>query len=66
MRSPQDSFKAQVWDEYFTREELRDLLDLAWRRFYWRPSFVAANVLQVRSATDFKRKAVAGLRLLTG
>ncbi len=66
MRAPDESFKAQVWDEYFTREELRQLLDLAYRRFYWRPRFVARNLLQIRNLTDFKRKATAGLRLLAG
>ena len=64
MRQPAEEFKAQVWDEYFTREELRDLLNLAYRRFYWRPSFVLRNALQVRNLDDFKRKATAGLRLL--
>ncbi len=66
MRAPDESFKAQVWDEYFTRDELRNLLDLAYRRFYWRPKFVARNLLQIRNLTDFKRKATAGLRLLAG
>jgi radical SAM superfamily enzyme YgiQ (UPF0313 family) len=66
MRAPDEAFKAQVWDEYFTREELRELLDLAYRRFYWRPSFVARNLFQIRNLTDFKRKATAGLRLLAG
>ena len=66
MRNPDETFKAQVWDEYFTREELRDMLDMAYRRFYWRPRFVARNLRQIRNPTDFKRKATAGLRLLTG
>lgn len=66
MREPTEAFKAQVWDEYFTRSELRDLLNLAYRRFYWRPRFVARNVLQMRNIDDFKRKATAGLRLLAG
>ena len=66
MRAPDESFKAQVWDEYFSREELRELLDLAYRRFYWRPKFVARNLFQIRNLTDFKRKATAGLRLLAG
>jgi radical SAM superfamily enzyme YgiQ (UPF0313 family) len=66
MNAPDEAFKAQVWDEYFTREELRDLLDLAWRRFYWRPSFMAKNLFQIRNYSDFKRKATAGVRLLTG
>ena len=47
-------------------EELRDLLDMAYRQFYWRPKFVARNLFQIRNLTDFKRKATAGLRLLAG
>ena len=66
MRAPNEEFKAQVWDEYFSRDELRGLLDLAYRQFYWRPRFVARNLLQIRNLTDFKRKATAGLRLLAG
>jgi radical SAM superfamily enzyme YgiQ (UPF0313 family) len=66
MRAPEESFKAQVWDEYFSRNELRELLDLAYRRFYWRPKFMARNLFQIRNLTDFKRKATAGLRLLAG
>lgn len=66
MLAPTEDFKAQVWDEYFTREELRELLNYAYRRFYWRPKFVARNVLQMRNLDDFKRKATAGIRLLTG
>lgn len=66
MRAPREDFKAQVWDEYFTRADLRELLELAYRRFYWRPKFVARNVTQIRSPQDFMRKATAGLRMLTG
>ncbi len=66
MRNPDESFKAQVWDEHFTREELREMLEGAYRKFYWRPRFVLRNLTQIRNPTDFKRKATAGLRLLTG
>lgn len=66
MRNPNEDFKAQVWDEYFTRDELRDLLNYAYRRFYWRPRFVLRNLLQIRNLNDFKRKATAGIRLLAG
>lgn len=65
MRAPSEEFKAQVWDEYFTREELRDLLNLAYRKFYWRPAFVLRNLAQIRNPQDLMRKATAGLRLLT-
>ncbi len=66
MADPAEHFKAQVWDQWFTRAELREMLDLAYRLFYWRPSFVARNVTQIRSPWDFMRKASAGIRLLAG
>ena len=65
MRQPHEDFKAQVWDEHFTRDELRDMLHMAYRRFYWRPTFVARNLAQIRNPRDLLRKATAGLRLLT-
>ena len=65
MKAPNEQFKAQVWDEYFTREELRDLLNLAYKKFYWRPAFVIRNLAQIRNPQDLMRKATAGLRLLT-
>jgi len=64
MENPTEEFKAQVWDEHFTRDELRDLLHFAYRRFYWRPQFVVRNLFQIRNVSDFTRKAKAGLRLL--
>jgi hypothetical protein len=64
MRNPTEDFKAQLWDEHFSRAELRELLETAYRRFYWRPTFVARNLTQIRSPKDFMRKATAGLRML--
>jgi anaerobic magnesium-protoporphyrin IX monomethyl ester cyclase len=65
MRHPRADYRAQVWDQHFTRDELRDLLGLAYRSFYWRPSFVAGQLRQLRDPRDLLRKAKAGLRLLT-
>ena len=65
MRNPREDFKAQVWDEHFTRAELRQMLETAYRRFYWRPKFVVRNITQIQSPKDFMRKATAGLRMLT-
>lgn len=66
MRNPTPGFKAQVWEEHMDRDTLRDLLHQAYRRFYWRPRFVARNLLQIRRKDDLLRKARAGLRLLAG
>ncbi len=65
MRDPRPDFRAQVWDQHFTRDELRDLLALAYRSFYWRPRFVLGQLRQLRDPRDLLRKAKAGLRLLT-
>lgn len=64
MRAPNEAFKAQVWDEHFTRAELREMLDIAYKKFYWRPKFVARNITQIQSPRDFMRKATAGFRML--
>lgn len=66
MLRPTASFRPPLWEQHFTRQELRDLLQGAYRRFYWRPSFVLRNAVQVRNPEDLKRKARAGLRLLLG
>lgn len=66
MRDPDPAFRAQVWDEHFTREELRDLLQLAYRRFYGRPRYVLRQVARVRNRQELVRKARAGVRLLVG
>ena len=57
--------KARRLHEHFTRDELRDMLHMAYRRFYWRPTFVARNLAQIRNPRDLLRKATAGIRLLT-
>ncbi|MBM4391511.1 MAG: B12-binding domain-containing radical SAM protein [Deltaproteobacteria bacterium] len=64
MKNPREDFKAQVWDEHFNRAELREMLDIAYKKFYWRPKFVARNITQIQSPRDFMRKASAGLRML--
>lgn len=66
MRQPHDDFKAQVWDEYFTHDELRDLLQLAYRRFYGRPGYMLRQVAKIRNPNELARKARAGFRLLVG
>ena len=65
MRDPRPDFRAQVWDQHFSRDELRELLALAYRSFYWRPRFVWGQVKELRNPRDLMRKAKAGLRLLT-
>ena len=66
MRQPSQEFRAQPWDEHFDQDELRDLLQLAYKRFYGRPSDLARQLSQIRNPRELARKARAGLRVLAG
>jgi len=64
-RDPRPDFVPRVWDERFSREELVELMRQGYRRFYTRPRYLFRSVLRVRSWSEFRRKARAGLRLLS-
>ncbi len=66
MAAPSDTFVPPVWDEFFDARELAELLELAYRRFYFRPRVVARNLRGLASWGGFVKKAKAGLRLLVG
>ncbi len=57
---PRPDFVQPIWDEHFTREELADLQDEAYRSFYWRPSVV----LKMLRGGGLRRKARAGWQML--
>ncbi len=62
---PQPGFELPVWEENFTREELRHMLVKCYKAFYMRPSFMLKAAARVRTFEEFKRKARAGLSVLT-
>ena len=45
-----------LWNEYLNREELSELLQVCFRKFYFRPSRVLRNILRVKSISHFKMK----------
>lgn len=45
-----------IWNEYLSREELSELLQICFRRFYFKPARVIKNILQVKSVSHFKMK----------
>lgn len=65
IQRPNSGFKPQNWDEFFTMDELAEYLELAYRRFYLRPRFVARSLRQLSNWKDFQRKARAGLALIS-
>ncbi len=64
-KDPQPGFVPRVWDQVLSRDELIELMRDGYRRFYTRPGYILKRLLALRSWKEFKKKAKAGLRLLT-
>jgi radical SAM superfamily enzyme YgiQ (UPF0313 family) len=62
---PRDGFELPVWEENFTRQQLRETLVKCYKSFYLRPSYIARNVLRVRRLGELRRKLRAGLSVIT-
>ena len=52
------------WTEHLTKEEILDLLKIAHRKFYFRPKFLARQVMNLKTPTEFKRLASGALNLV--
>ena len=64
-RNPHPDFKPKLWTEVMTEAELINLMQWGYRRYYMRAGYLFKRVLDVRSWAEFKRKAKAGMRLLS-
>ena len=64
-RNPVDGFELPVWEENFTREELRQKLVECYKSFYVRPRYILRNLMRVRSRGELMRKLRAGISVLT-
>jgi len=62
-RSPRKGFVPKVWEEHLNRDELVDLLHRGYKGFYLRPGYILKRLLRVRSFSDLKAKARAGLKV---
>ncbi|MCK6505079.1 B12-binding domain-containing radical SAM protein [Myxococcota bacterium] len=64
MRDPLCGEKVPVaWEQWLSKEELLDLIKLCHRRFYFRPRFVARQLLQLQSKAELKRLAMGALSI---
>lgn len=61
---PRPDFVPELWEEKLNRDELIELLDRGYRDFYLRPSYIIKGLTQVRSVEEFKKKTLAGIKLL--
>ena len=62
--NPRRGFHPPYWNAILSDEELQELLKLAYRKFYTRPSYILRRIAQVSSFREFATKAKAGLKML--
>jgi radical SAM superfamily enzyme YgiQ (UPF0313 family) len=60
-RNPAPGFELPVWEENFTRQELREMLVKCYKSFYLRPWYLLRGAARIRSLGEVKRKMKAGL-----
>ncbi|MCP4605544.1 MAG: radical SAM protein [Proteobacteria bacterium] len=63
-KCPTPAFEPPYWSEYLSREELNQLLIEGYQKFYLRPTYIARRLLKLRSSSELKKKAKAGLKVL--
>ena len=63
-RSPRKEMRPELWTEFLSPEEIHELFETAYRRFYFRPAYLLASLGKTRSLGELKRKAAGGLRML--
>ncbi|MCP4003423.1 MAG: radical SAM protein [bacterium] len=61
---PQSGFELPVWEENFTRAELREMLVKCYKSFYLRPSFVLKGLTRIRGLGELRRKLRAGMSVV--
>ena len=61
--NPTSEFIPPHWDEVFTKEQLNNLLIKGYRSFYLRPSYIFKRIRRLKSCREFKKKAIAGLKV---
>lgn len=62
--NPDPNFVTPHWDEFFTKKELNEILVQGYKRFYLNPLYIIKRTFKVRSLSEFKKKAKAGLKVL--
>jgi anaerobic magnesium-protoporphyrin IX monomethyl ester cyclase len=61
---PVPHFKPPGWYEIFSQEELEELLDMAYRRFYLRPKYIWRRLKGLHNLSELKRNFRIGTRIL--
>jgi radical SAM superfamily enzyme YgiQ (UPF0313 family) len=63
--NPTPDFRPPYWNELHTKQELEELIVLGYRQFYLRPKYIVRRLMQLKSLSELKKKAKAGLKVFT-
>lgn len=63
--NPAPGFNLPVWEENFSRDELRRMLVQCYKGFYLRPGYIAKSMLRIGSFGELSRKVRAGMSVVT-
>jgi radical SAM superfamily enzyme YgiQ (UPF0313 family) len=64
-RDPRPGFELPVWEEMFTRQQLREMLVVCYKSFYMRAGYLVRSAARLRSFGELKRKLRAGLSVFS-
>ena len=62
-KNPSLSFVPPVWDKNLSRQDLHNLMKMAYKEFYFRPSYLLKRILTLRSFGELQRKIKGGLKI---
>lgn len=62
-RTPSTTFEAPYWNE-LDKKELWNMLNTAYRSFYWRPSQIVKETIKTRSMKQLIKKGKGALRMI--
>jgi len=63
-KNPEKGVITQYWEKELSREELFDLLNKFYKKFYGRPIYIFKELLKIRSFKDLIKKTKTGLKIL--
>ncbi|PLX16735.1 MAG: hypothetical protein C0601_09670 [Candidatus Muiribacterium halophilum] len=62
-KNPTKDFVAPHWNRELSDETLHRLIKKAYKKFYMRPGYIIRRLLDLRSFSEFMRKAKAGIKV---
>lgn len=65
-KNPRPDFSPPLCTKQVSEQEIIDLVQYGYRRFYLQPRFILREIASLRSPVEFKRKAQAGFQMIVG